>query len=154
MPLWYNSTSRTKRRNQWRKNSGPCRQLRKGWLWFLFSVSFLCAISSIFHTQELGRPLKSNNLDNGQFFFLLIVYSIYKQYLEFPEKCHCGRRVALHKLVIARNDLQQYIYEPYRKYHQQSNIKFSGLPTYDIRSLGCIIYHLLFGSPLCNFDCQ
>ena len=25
---------------------------------------------------------------------------------------------------------------------------FSGLPTYDIRSLGCIIYHHIFGSPL------
>ena len=32
--------------------------------------------------------------------------------------------------------------------------KFSGLPTYDIWSLGCILYHRLFGSPLCNFDCQ
>ena len=31
---------------------------------------------------------------------------------------------------------------------------FSGLPTYDIWSLGCIIFRCLFGPPLCNFDCQ
>ena len=31
---------------------------------------------------------------------------------------------------------------------------FSGLPTYDLWSLGCILYHLLFGSPLCNVDSQ
>ena len=24
----------------------------------------------------------------------------------------------------------------------------------DLCSLGCILYHHLFGSPLCNFDCQ
>ena len=33
-------------------------------------------------------------------------------------------------------------------------VKFSSLPTYDIWSLGCIIYHRLFGSPLCNFYFQ
>ena len=31
---------------------------------------------------------------------------------------------------------------------------FCGLPTYDIWYLGCILYHLLFGSPLCNVDGQ
>ena len=30
--------------------------------------------------------------------------------------------------------------------------KFSGLPTYDLCSLGCILYHLLFGSPICNAE--
>ena len=29
---------------------------------------------------------------------------------------------------------------------------FSVLPTYDIWSLGCIIYHIFFGYPLCNVD--
>ena len=29
---------------------------------------------------------------------------------------------------------------------------FSGLPNYDIWYMGCIIYHPLFGSPLCNVD--
>ena len=31
---------------------------------------------------------------------------------------------------------------------------FSGLPTYDQWSLGCITYHLIFGSPLYNVDSQ
>ena len=30
----------------------------------------------------------------------------------------------------------------------------SGLPTYDLWFLGCILYHLIFGSPLCNVDSQ
>ena len=69
-------------------------------------------------------------------------------------KIHCGCRVALHKLFIARDDLHQYIDESHRKDHKQSNRNFSGLPTYDLRSLGCILYHRLFGSRFCNFDCQ
>ena len=67
---------------------------------------FLAKISSVFHTPELGCRLKISNPGNGQYFFSSrIVYSVYKRYLELPEKCHCGRRVALHKLVIARDDL-------------------------------------------------
>ena len=31
---------------------------------------------------------------------------------------------------------------------------FSGLHTYDLWSLVCIIYHLIFGYPLCNIDSQ
>ena len=30
---------------------------------------FLAPFSSVFHTSELGRRLKSNNLGNGQYFF-------------------------------------------------------------------------------------
>ena len=33
-------------------------------------------------------------------------------------------------------------------------VNLYGLPTYDIRYMGCILYHRLFGSPLCNFYCQ
>ena len=36
----------------------------------------------------------------------------------------------------------------------RATTKISGLPTYYIWYLGCIIYHCLFGSPLFNFDCQ
>ena len=34
------------------------------------------------------------------------------------------------------------------------HIIFPSTHVNDIWSLGCIIYHRLFGSPLCNFDCQ
>ena len=30
----------------------------------------------------------------------------------------------------------------------------SGLPTYGLWSPECILYHLIFGSPLCNFESQ
>ena len=36
----------------------------------------------------------------------------------------------------------------------RATTKFSGLPTYHLRSLRCIPYYRLFGSPLCNYDCQ
>ena len=57
--------------------------------------------------QNLGVPSKVTTLAMDSIFSLQIFYSIYKQYLEFPGKCHCGRRVALHKLAIYRDDLHQ-----------------------------------------------
>ena len=33
------------------------------------SCPFLAPFSSVFHTTELGRPLKSNNIGNGQYVF-------------------------------------------------------------------------------------
>ena len=37
---------------------------------------------------------------------------------------------------------------PKERITNRATAKFSGLPTYDRRSLGCIIYHRLFSSPL------
>ena len=36
----------------------------------------------------------------------------------------------------------------------RATVKLPGLSTYDISSLGCILYHLLFGYPLFNVDSQ
>ena len=105
-------------------------------------------------TQNLGVASKVTTLETYSMFSSRIVYSIWKQYLGLPGKFYFGRRVALHKLVIARDDLHQNIDEPHRKDHQLSDQKNSCLPTYDLWSLGCILYHRLFGYPLCNFDCQ
>ena len=44
--------------------------------------------------------------------------------------------------------------DPPERITNRATVIFYGPPTYDIRSLGCILYHRLFGSPLCNFDCQ
>ena len=109
---------------------------------------------SLFHTPELGCRLKLTTLAMDSMFFfadhLLHLQAVFR----VAGRCHFGRRVVLHKLVVARDNLNQYIYEPHRKYHQQSGRKFLCVLTYDIWSLGCIIYHRLFGSPLCNFDRQ
>ena len=43
---------------------------------------------------------------------------------------------------------------PTERITNRAAASFSGLPTYDLWSLGCILYRRLFGSPLCNFDCQ
>ena len=69
-------------------------------------------------------------------------------------KCLCGNRVSLQFFFIDRDDLHQWIYELHIKDHQWSDRdhKFSGLPTYGLWYLGCILYHLLFGSPICNVD--
>ena len=76
-----------------------------------------------------------------------IVYSMYKQYLELPENVHCEIRVALHKLIIARDDMYQYIDEPHRKYHQQSNRKqnLASLPI--ISGLWDVFYTTVFLFP-------
>ena len=78
--------------------------------------------SSIF--QKLGVASKVTTLAMDSIFSLRIVYSIYKQYLEFTEKYNCGRRVALHKLVSAMNYLQPWIDEPHRKDHQYRDRDF------------------------------
>ena len=109
--------------------------------------------SSIPH--NLGVASKVTTLaTDSMFFFADRLLHLQAVFRVAPKKCHFGRRLALHKLVIARDDLYQEIDEPHRKDHQQSNRKISGLPTYDIWSLGCILYHRLFGSSIYNFDCQ
>ena len=42
-----------------------------------------------FIPQNLGVPSKVTTLAMDSMFFFADFYSIYKQYLEFPEKCHC-----------------------------------------------------------------
>ena len=44
--------------------------------------------------------------------------------------------------------------DPTERVTNRATTKFYVPPTYDLWSLGCIIYHRLFGSQLCNFDCQ
>ena len=43
---------------------------------------------------------------------------------------------------------------PKERITNRTTANFSGLPTYDLSYLGCILYHHIFGSPLCNFDYQ
>ena len=74
--------------------------------------------------QNLVIASKVTTLAMDSMIYFWIVYSFYKRYLESPKKCHCGRRVSLHKLVIARDDLHQWIDEPHRKDHQQSYHNF------------------------------
>ena len=115
--------------------------------------TFLAPFSSVFHTPELGRCLKSNNFGKcTACFSSRIVYYIYKRYLESTKKFNCGSRVSLHKLIIARDDLHQCIDEIHRKDHQYRYCDriFYGLPTYDLWYLRCILYHIIFGFPLCN----
>ena len=104
--------------------------------------------------QNLGFTSKIITLAMDSMFFfadrLLHLQAVFR----VSKKCHSEHRIALHKLVVSRDDLHQYIDEPHRKYHQQSCHNFTGIPTFDIWSLGYIFYHLLFSSPLCNFDCQ
>ena len=59
LPLWYNRKRSTKRRNQWRNNSGTCHQRQQGRLCFSFSVSFPCAIFfSIPYPRTWASPKK------------------------------------------------------------------------------------------------
>ena len=68
--------------------------------------------------QNLGVASEVKTLETDSMFSSRIVDSIYKRYLESLEKCHFGRRLVLHKLVIAGDDVQQWVDEPHRKDHQ------------------------------------
>ena len=57
--------------------------------------------------QNLGVASKVTTLEMDSNFSSQIVYSIYKRYLESPEKFHCGYRVALQKCVITRDYIHQ-----------------------------------------------
>ena len=106
LPQWCNSKRRTNSRYRWRKNSRPCHQCRQGRIWFSFSVSFPCTISfSLPYPRTWASPQKWQPWQRTIFFSLRIVYSVYKRYLDSPEKCHFGRRVAIHKLVIGKDDI-------------------------------------------------
>ena len=44
--------------------------------------------------------------------------------------------------------------KPTKRVTNRVTANISGLPTYDISSIGYILYHRPFGSPLCSYDCQ
>ena len=73
--------------------------------------------------KELGVPSKVTTLAMESMFFFADCLLNQQEVFRFPEKYHCGRRVALHKLFISRDDMHQHIDEPHRKDHQQSNRK-------------------------------
>ena len=51
LPLWYNSDRRTKCRNLWIKNSGPCHQRRQGWILLLIHC-----VLSLHHFLQSSIP--------------------------------------------------------------------------------------------------
>ena len=69
-------------------------------------------------TQNLGIASKVTTLAIGSMFFFADRLLHIQAVSRVPGKCHCGRRVALHKLLIARDNLHQRIDEPHRKDHQ------------------------------------
>ena len=91
--------------------------------------------SSIPH--NLGVSSKVTTLATDSMFFFAYHLLHLQALFIVAGKCHCGSRVALHKLFITRDYLHQYIDEPHIKDHQQSQRTFSGLPTYDLWSLVC-----------------
>ena len=82
--------------------------------------------SSIPH--NLGVDSKGTTLAMDIMFFftdrLLHLQAVFR----VTKKCHCGRRVGLHKLVISGDDLHQWIDELQRKDHQQSDHKILWSP--------------------------
>ena len=71
--------------------------------------------------QNLGVASKVTTLAVDSFSSSRIVYSIYKRYLQSPKKYHCGSRVSLNKLAMARDDMHEWIDELHRNNHQKSD---------------------------------
>ena len=124
---------------------------------FLSAFPFLAAFSSVFHTPKLGCCIKSNNLRNGQYFFLLGLLTPSTSGIQIRQK-NFTVEIGYHYT----NSSQLRMICPYGLMNFTESInnratataKYFGNPTYDLRYLGCILYHLLFCSPPCNFDCK
>ena len=103
--------------------------------------------------QNLGVALKVTTLAMDSMFFFADNLLHLQEVFRVARQCHCRRRVALHKLVIARDDLHQYIDEPHRKDHQQSDHIFW---TPYLRSQVSGMYSIppYFWFPTCNFNYQ
>ena len=116
---------------------------------------FLAPFSSVSHTLELGRCLKINTLGNRKYVFLRVSFTPSTSGIQIRQK-NATLDVGQHytnsssRGMICTNRLMN----PTERITNRATEKISDLPTYDIWSLGCILYHRLFGSPLCNFDCQ
>ena len=118
---------------------------------------FFAQSSSVFHTPEIGRCLKINNLGNGKYVFLRGSFTpptISIQSLQKNATVDVGYQYTNSSQLgmIFTNGLMNST-------ERITNIatataKFSGLTIYDIWSLRCIHYHILFGSPLFNVDSQ
>ena len=115
---------------------------------FFFSISF---------PRTLGVPSKVTTLANGWYVFLPeSLTPSTKQYLESSGKCHCWRRVALHKLVRRWGWYAPIDWLTPQKgstNRDRPQIFLASQPM--ISGLWDVFYtNVFFGSPLCNFDCQ
>ena len=117
--------------------------------------TLILPFSSVFHAPELGRRIKSNNLGKGKYVFfvnrllhLQSVFRVNRKNSTLEVGYHCTTLSSLG--MIWNNRLMN----PTKRVTNIATIKVSSLLTYDLCSLVCIIYHRIFGSPICNFDCQ
>ena len=78
--------------------------------------------------KNLGIASKVTTLETNSMFFFADRSLHLQAVFRVAGKWHFGRRVALHKLVIAMGDLHQYIDEPHRKDHYQSDRKIFWTP--------------------------
>ena len=116
---------------------------------------FFAPFSSVFHTPKLGRCLKSNKPGNEQYVFLQGLFTpstsgIYSRQKKFTVDVGYHYTNSSSPGMICTNGLMNFS----EKNTNRANISFSGLPNYDLKSLGCIIYHLIFVSPIFNVDSQ
>ena len=99
--------------------------------------------------QNLGVPSKVTTLAMDSMFFfadhllhLQAVFRVARKNEHYTNSSTLG--------IICTNGLMN----PTERINNRASKTFSGFPSYDIWSLGCIIYHLLFGYPLFKFDSQ
>ena len=71
---------------------------------------------TITHNFVIASKVTALEMDSMFFFAYCLIHI--QAVFRFGGKCHCGRRISLHKLLIARDDLHQWIDEHHRKDHQ------------------------------------
>ena len=97
-------------------------------------------------TQNLGFTSKLTTLSMESMFFFAYCLLHLQAVFKVSEKCHCGCRVELHKLVLLGMICTNGLMNSTGRITNIANTKFSVLSTYALWYLGCILYHLIFGS--------
>ena len=117
---------------------------------------FLCLhhFLQYFIPQNLGVASKVTNLVMDSVFFFDRLLHLQAVFIVAGKKSTVDVGQHYTNLSLLGMICTNRLMNPAERITNRATTYFSGIPTYYLRSLGCILYHRLFGSLLSNFYCQ